>query len=125
MIANSVLCSAADAARRVGASDVFVYRRAGGGAFVLTSPVTAPAAEELLLDDEPLVVAALRSGVQRVAGEEPRRLCAGYIGRAAAVVAVDVDVVVVLGRRDGCLAGVADDELVSAACVAAGVPTTD
>ena len=111
-----------DALRRTGATDVLVYRRASGGRFVLTSPAVAAAREDLLLDDEPVVAAAVRYGVRRVVSERPRELCAGYVGRAAAVVAVDVDVVVILGRRDGCLAGVSDVELITAARSAATAP---
>ena len=106
-------------AAALGASDVLVYRRASGGQFVLTGPADPSIAGDLLLDDEPLVCRALGGHVIRLAADEPQRICAGYIARSAAIVAVDCDVVVVLGRRDGCLAGVSDDVLVRAAMAAA------
>ena len=111
-----------DALANVGASDVLVYRRSHGTHFVLTAPAHAAAAEQINVDDEPVIAAALRSGLRRVASEQPRVLCAGYRARTAAVVALDPDVVVVLGRRDGCLAGVSDLELMAAADAAAGAP---
>ena len=103
----------------VGASDALVYRRAGGGRFVLTGPPVAGVTGELLVDDEPLVREALRVRVCRVAAEVPRHVCGGYTARAAAVVSVDRDVIVVLGRRDGCLKGVADVTLLGAAAAVA------
>ena len=103
----------------IGASDVLVYRRAAGGHFVLTGPVRDDVSADLLLDDEPLVRKALGGHVIRLAADEPLRVCAGYVARAAAIVAVDCDVVVVLGRRDGCLAGVADSALVRVAMAVA------
>ena len=108
-----------DVARRIGASDVLVYRRASGGRFVLTGPQLPGVTGELLLDDEPRVTRALRVGVVRVAAEEPIAICGGYAARSAAIVAVDPDVIVVLGRRNGCLAGVSDATLVAAAGAAA------
>jgi hypothetical protein len=119
MASSSLLHDVPDVIAAVGATDVLVYRRAVGGRFVLSAPVQHWAAEELLVDDEPAVAAALRHGVHRIAAEQPRAVCAGYVARAAAVIAIDRDVVVVLGRRDGCLAGVADAELVAAAEAAA------
>ena len=105
----------------IGATDALVYRRAGGGRFVLTGAPVAGVTGELLVDDEPLVREALRARVCRVAAEVPRVVCGGYNARAAAVVSVDRDVIVVLGRRDGCLKGVADVELLgAAAAIAAG-----
>lgn len=122
MALTSVLSSPAKALALVGAADVLVYRRSHGSLFVLTSPPLAAAAEEFVVEDEPAVSAALRSGLRRVASEQPRLLCAGYVARTAAVVALDRDVVVVLGRRDGCLAGVSDETLMAAAEAAAVTP---
>lgn len=105
----------------IGASDALVYRRAVGGRFVLTGPPVDGVNGELLVDDEPLVREALALRVCRVAAEVPRPVCGGYVARAAAVVSVDRDVIVVLGRRDGCLKGVADVTLLgAAAAIAAG-----
>ena len=114
MASTSLLSDPAAALASVGATDIFVYRRASGSRFVLTTPAHA-AAEEICVEDEPAVAAALRSGLRRVASEQPRLLCAGYVARTAAVVAPDRDIVVILGRRDGCLAGVSDLELLAAA----------
>ena len=123
MASTSLLSEPAAALAGVGATDVFVYRRAHGSHFVLTTPAHAAAAEEICVDDEPAVAAALRSGLRRVASERPRLLCVGYVARTAAVVAPDRDIVVVLGRRDGCLAAVSDLELLAAAqTAAAAVP---
>ena len=116
----TLLCDPRDVLTSTGATDVLVYRRAAGGRFVLTSPQLDGMSADLLLDDEPTVREALTAGLRRVAGERPRPICGGYAARAAAIVAVDVDVVVVLGRRDGCLAGVSDETLVAAAVAAAG-----
>lgn len=121
MAHSALLQGIEQVAASVGAADVLVYRRANGGRFVLTSPPGVPADPELLLDDEPLVAEALRLGVRRTAADQPHRICAGYDARAAAVVAVDADIVVVLGRRDGCLAGVGDAALLWAARMAAFV----
>lgn len=110
-----------EVAASVGATDVLVYRRANGGRFVLTGAPTDLAAGELLLDDEPIVAEALGGAVQRSAADELHEVCAGYRARAAAVVAIDRDIVVVLGRRDGCLAGVGDEALMWAARMAAFV----
>jgi hypothetical protein len=117
-MAHATVIANTDAAA-IGASDVLVYRRASGGQFVLTCPADPGTAGDLLLDDEPLVCRALGGHVIRLAADEPLRICAGYIARSAAIVAVDCDVIVVLGRRDGCLAGVGDDVLVRAAMAAA------
>ena len=103
----------------VGATDALVYRRAAGGRFVLTGPPVPGVTGELLVDDEPLVRDALALRVCRVAAEVPRLVCGGYTARAAAVVSVDRDVIVVLGRRDGCLKGVADVTLLGAAAAIA------
>ena len=108
-----------DVLTSTGATDVLVYRRAAGGRFVLTSPLHIGLSGDLLLDDEPAVREALSSRLRRVAAESPRTICADYVARAAAIVAVDRDVIVVLGRRDGCLAGVSDETLVAAAVGAA------
>lgn len=108
-----------DATELIGATDVLVYRRASGGRFVLTGPSPVGVTGELLLDDEPAVREALRSRVRRVACETPVAICGGYSACAAAVVCVDPDVIVVLGRRDGCLAGVSDLTLLGAASAAA------
>lgn len=121
---GTVLCSPHDVLTSTGATDVLVYRRAGGGRFVLTTPLDAGLSSDLLLDDEPAVRQALTARLRRVACESPRVICGDYTARAAAIVAVDVDVIVVLGRRDGCLAGVSDETLIAAAVAAAGaVPT--
>ena len=117
---GTVLCDPRDVLTSTGATDVLVYRRAGGGRFVLTSASLGDVSGDLLLDDEPAARDALASGLRRVAAEMPRGICGGYVARAAAIVAVDVDVIVVLGRRDGCLAGVSDETLVAAAVAAAG-----
>ena len=103
----------------LGATDVLVYRRASGGRFVLTGPIPAGVTGELLLDDEPAVRQALTCRVRRIASEVAVNVCGGYSACAAAVVCVDPDVVVVLGRRDGCLAGVSDLTLLGAASAAA------
>ena len=118
MASTSLLTDPAAALASVGATDIFVYRRASGSRFVLTTPAQA-AAEEICVEEEPSVAAALRSGLRRVASEQPRVLCAGYVARTAAVVAPDRDIVVILGCRDGCLAGVSDLELLAAAQAAA------
>lgn len=122
MAPTSLLSHPAAAVVASGATDVFVYRRAHGNHFVLTAPAQAAVAEQVCVDDEPVFAAALRSGLRRVASEQPRLLCAGYVARAAAVVAPDRDVIVILGCRDSCLAGVSDLELLLAAEVAAAVP---
>lgn len=119
MAHSTLACRTQDVLHAVGATEVLVYRRAAGGRFVLTGPLPEGVTGELLLDDEPLVVRALAKGLCRVASEVPRAVCGGYQARAAAVVAVDPDVVVVLGRRDGCLLGVGDLTLVGAAAAAA------
>ena len=116
----TLLCDPRDVLTSTGATDVLVYRRAAGGRFVLTSPQFDAVSADLLLDDEPAVREALTMGLRRLACESPRPVCGGYVARAAAIVAVDVDVIVVLGRRDGCLAGVSDETLVAAAVAAAG-----
>ncbi len=120
MAHGTVLCDPHDVLTTTGATDVLVYRRAGGGRFVRTSPSVAGAAGDLILDHEPAVRRALSSRLRRIAGEYPRPICGGYTARAAAIVAVDVDVIVVLGRRDGCLAGVSDETLLAAAVAAVG-----
>jgi hypothetical protein len=122
MAHGSLLCDPHEALASTGATDVLVYRRAAGGRFVLTSQLMPGLSGELLLDDEPAVREALAQGLRRLAGELPRAICGGYTARAAAIVAVDVDVVVVLGRRDGCLAGVSDEVLIAAGAAAAQVP---
>lgn len=122
MASTSLLSDPPAALVNLGATDILVYRRAHGTRFVLTSPAQSVAAEELRVEDEPAVAAALRSGLRRVASEQARVLCAGYVARTAAVVAPDRDVVVILGCRDGCLAGVSDIELLAAAEAAAAVP---
>ena len=109
------LVRASETATSVGASDVLIYRRAVGGYFVLTGPVRTDVSPDLHLDDEPLVRRAMGGHVIRIAADDPQRICAGYDARAAAIVAVDCDVIVVLGRRDGCLGGVSDAALVRAA----------
>ena len=103
----------------IGATEALVYRRASGGRFVLTGPELPGVTGELLVDDEPVVREALRVRVYRVASEWPRPVCGGYAARAAAVVSVDPDVIVVLGRHDGCLKGVADVTLLGAAAAIA------
>ena len=103
----------------LGATDMLVYRRAAGGRFVLTGPSPEGVTGELLLDDEPLARQALVDRVRRVASESPISVCGGYRACAAAVVSVDPDVIVVLGRRDGCLMGVSDLVLLGAASDAA------
>lgn len=120
----SVLSDPQDALAHVGATDVLVYRRSQGSRFVLSSPPQCQAAGDIVVEQEPVIAAALRSGLRRVASEDARLLCAGYVARAAAVVALDRDVVVVLGRRDGCLAGVSDEDLIAAADMAAAAPVT-
>lgn len=115
---SSVLDSE-DVATSLGATDVLVYRRASGGRFVLTGRAPHGVSGELLLDDEPLACQALETGVRRVAGESPVAVCGGYRACAAAVIAIDRDVIVVLGRRDGCLAGVSNGMLAGAAVSAA------
>lgn len=120
MAHTSVLDDRHDLLAATGATDVLVYRRAAGGRFALTSPHHMAFFGDLLLDDEPAVREALTLGLRRIAAESPRPICGGYSARAAAIVAVDVDVIVVLGRRDGCLAGVSDETLVAAAVAAAG-----
>jgi hypothetical protein len=122
MALTSVLSEPTNAVAHVGATDILVYRRSQGTRFVLTAPAQAAAAEEFCVEQEPAVEGALRSGLRRVASEQPRLLCAGYVARTAAVVALDRDVVVILGRRDGCLAGVSDVELMAAAEAAAALP---
>lgn len=124
MAPTSVLSEPPPGVVDIGATDVLIYRRSYGTTFVRTAPGHAPAAEQIAVEDEPAVAAALRSGLRRVASEQPKLLCAGYVGRTAAVVAPDRDVVVILGRRDGCLAGVSDLELLAAAQAAAYVPIT-
>src|SRR5687768_10051660 len=103
----------------IGATDVLVYRRASGGRFVLTGHAPAGVTGELLVDDEPAVREALRSRVRRIACETRVAVCGGYTACSAAIVCVDRDVIVVLGRRDGCLAGVSDLILLGAAAAAA------
>ena len=125
MALSSVLGDTASVLAAIGAADALVYRRVTGGRYRL---VAAPGAglpsggaqAELLADDEPVVTAALATGLRRVACEQPRQICGGYVARAAAVVAVQPDVIVVLGRHDGCLAAVSNEELVAAARVVAG-----
>lgn len=119
MAHTSVLCKTEEVLAAIGATDALVYRRAAGGRFVLTGPPREDVAGELLLDDEPAVRLALAERVHRVAAEASCEVCGGYRARTAAVVAIDPDVVVVLGRRDGCLAGVGDVELLGAAFAAA------
>ena len=116
---SAVLCDLDHVLHTVGASDVLIYRRAAGGRFALTDVAPQGVSADLLVDDEPYVVRALARGLCRVANEHSGPVCAGYRARAAAIVAVDRDVIVVLGRRDGCLAGVSDDTLIAAAQVAA------
>ena len=108
-----------DVRTAIGATDVLVYRRAAGGRFVLTGPSPEGVTGELLLDDEPLAREALVTRVRRVACESPIAVCGGYRACAAAVISVDRDVIVVLGRRDGCLMGVSDLVLLGAASAAA------
>lgn len=76
---------------------------------------------ELFLDDEPLAAQAVQRGIRRVASYDARRVFSTYRARSAALVAVRGDVLVVLGRHDGCLAGVDDEELCEAAADAAAV----
>ena len=103
----------------LGTTDVLVFRRASGGRFVLTGPHPEGVTGELLVDDEPIVRQALADRVRRVACEQPVNVCGGYTACAAAVVSVDPDVIVILGRRDGCLAGVSDHALLEVATDAA------
>lgn len=117
---NSMLEDVTDAVMRsVGASDVLVYRRMNGGRFFMVGTPPKGVRPELLADDEPLVAEALRTGLRRMASEDPQPVCGGYIARSAAIVANRPNVIVVLGRRDGCLAGVADEAFLTAAAVAA------
>lgn len=119
MVHSSVLTSIDEILATIGATDALVYRRGAGGRFVLTGSPRDDVSGELLVDDEPAVQMALAQRVCRVAAEAPRGICGGYRARSAAVVSVDPDVIVVLGRRDGCLAGVADVTLLGAAAAAA------
>lgn len=104
------------------ATEVFVYHRAEGGRFELVGCAGAiDAPPELFLDDEPLAAQAVTRGLRRVASYEARRVFSTYRARTAALVAVRADVLVVLGRQNGCLAGVNDEELCEAAADAAAV----
>ena len=115
MAHTSVLGDTPAVLAAIGASDALVYRRVSGGRFTVVGTPPPGAASDVLVDDEPLLADALVSRLRRVASEQPRLICGGYTARAAAVVPVGADVIVVLGRHDGCLAGVSDDELVAAA----------
>lgn len=119
MVHSSVLSKVDEILASIGATDALVYRRASGGRFVLTGPPCDDVTGELLVDDEPTVRVALNARVCRVAAETTRGICGGYRARCAAVVSVDRDVIVVLGRRDGCLTGVADVTLLGAAAAVA------
>ena len=99
----------------VGAEEVLVFTRVSEQRFALEAACAAAARGELLLDDEPLARSALDTGLRRVASPTPRHVCAGYTARSAAIVALTWDLLVVLGRRNGCLAGVPDAELRRAA----------
>lgn len=115
MGSTSVLGDTASVLAAIGATEALVYQRVAGGRFTLVGHPPARVRSDLIVDDEPAVADALVHGLRRVACEELREICAGYAARAAAIVAVETDVVVVLGRRDGCLAGVSDDDLLGAA----------
>lgn len=119
MVNTAVLYGIDEILATIGATDALIYRRAAGGRFVLTGAPRTDVTGELLVDDEPGVRTALNVRVCRVAAESQREICGGYRARSAAIVSVDPDVIVVLGRRDGCLAGVADVTLLGAAAAAA------
>lgn len=104
---------------RIAASEVFVYRRAAGGRFTLVGHrgrVVAPA--EFFLDDEPLAAQAVERGCRRLASYDRRRIVSTYRARSAALISTSADVLVVIGRHDGCMAGCDDRDLYDAARVA-------
>lgn len=96
----------------VRATEAFVYHRTAAGRYALVSAVGGPAPQSVELDDEPLAAAAVRDGVSRTASYDSRRVVAGYDARSAALVATHPGTLVIIGRRDGCLAGVDDDDLI-------------
>ena len=98
------------------ASEAFVFTRVAPGRYELTASAGACAAPiQVVLDDEPLAAAAVRDGVRRVASPDRRRVVAGYDARSAVLVSPSADVLVIIGRTGGCLAGVANAELVASA----------
>ena len=95
----------------VRATEAFVYERVEASRYHLLGAVGGDRPSEVLLDDEPLAASAVREGIRRTASPDRRRVLAGYDARSAAIVSVG-DCLVVLGRRDGCMAGVADEDLI-------------
>ena len=98
----------------VRATEAFVYARQDGGRYHLLGAVGATGPLQVILDDEPLAAAAVRDGLRRTASPDMRRVVAGYYARSAALVSLG-DCLVIIGRRHGCLAGVSDEELLTAA----------
>lgn len=98
----------------VRATEAFVYTQVDAGRYRLLGAVGATGPEHVTVDDEPLAAAAIRFGLRRTASPDVRRVVAGYDARSAAIVAVGSRLVI-LGRRNGCLAGVSDEDLVAAA----------
>ena len=98
------------------ASEAFVFTRVAPGRYELVASAgVAPAPALVVLDDEPLAAAAVRDGVRRVASPDQRRVVAGYAARSAVLISPDAQTLVIIGRTSGCLAGVADAELVASA----------
>ena len=110
---------------QAGAADVFVLRRVGGQKFVHLAGSGRGAGwagiVEVSLDDEAALAQALRA-------ESPVRLAHGgrdlvfgpYYARAAAIVPVPPDIVVVFGAADGATLALDDETLQAAAEEAAG-----
>jgi hypothetical protein len=99
----------------VHATEAFVYHRTTPGLYALVYAVGGPAPQSVHVDDEPLAAAAVRDGVSRTASYDRRRVVAGYDARSAALVSSNPQTLVIIGRHDGCLAGVDDEDLIAVA----------
>ena len=98
----------------VRATEAFVCTRVAPGRYVVTDAI-GWGPDVVSLDDEPLAAAAVRDGIRRTASPDARRVVAGYKARSAALIAFGIDTLVIIGRRDGCMAGVNDEELIATA----------
>jgi hypothetical protein len=111
-------------AAQAGVADVFVLRRVGGQRFVHLAGSGRGSGwagiVEVSLDDEAALAQALRAGTPVRLEHGGRDLVFGpYYARAAAIVPMPPDLVVVFGAADGASIELDDDELRAAAFEAA------
>lgn len=103
-------------AGRVGAIDVFVFRRVSGGRFVHVGGAGRgegwAGIVEIHLDDEPWAHDAMQAGKPvRLEAAVPQSVFGPYYARAAAFIPLSTDLLVVFGNPVGPLAILSDDEL--------------